>query len=703
MGFIDGITDDLDKMSAAGGKAEDALLGKSSGSGTKPGEFENAEDLTAAPGATSEADVAVGDGGNGLALPELIEFIHFGSVYRDDAQAFASDGVADDDPAADLAGSPGAHGLMMRAALHREAILLGGFIRAQMAALVAEEKTQGSIGTLAALAGELTGAAGAFSEKPSAADFQPMMTELKTAAAKINADKATYAELHEAGIKLHEIRKAYREMLDEQFEKRTKPKAQDAGSGMLDAVPLLSSIVPPFLGEVVTVVQKISFKVFDVYAALIIDLAREMEPKIEEAARDITIASLRDGRRPVFSVWFIPPPPGEAAPDDLIEKKKLGLLEDALGGAVDKINEVDAVKDKVVDFLSRPGGYTPGSPFLDQALQMPKPDPAAEPVEAGHAGTDMSDALGLMVAKSFGKALGFALPGPIETVVAKIMTVSAEFLRAVYGKLITLQPNEFVSPDEFLAAGRTHLVHLVVEKLLGLIPGIDKVRDFAPSFQGVSVGVEGLLARGKEVIAKEIAPAIDPIMEFAMRDLFDMIFSVRGTARTNKAQTMEVTLALAPVLTARLFRNLFFPVWDLLLEKGLAEATKALGFDNQDALNKIHDAKQQVDMVSDKMKQASALLGGTSMDASKGADNLKPFQDLVAEPDKTDAATIPDPLADAFPLDDRKPKPTVEEVTDDILKEVEPNNKWKPETPPDQAAPAGDKPTGDAAAAGGAS
>ena len=69
MGFIDDITGGLDKVSAAGGKAEDALLGKSDGAGRAEGTFKNGEDLTAAPGATSEADVAVGDGGNGLALP----------------------------------------------------------------------------------------------------------------------------------------------------------------------------------------------------------------------------------------------------------------------------------------------------------------------------------------------------------------------------------------------------------------------------------------------------------------------------------------------------------------------------------------------------------------------------------------------------------------------------------------------------------
>lgn len=146
MGLIDDVITGLDDVSARAQNAEDGLLGTNEGPGRAEGSFKNGEDLTAAPGATSEADVAVGEGGNGLEIPELIEFIHFGTVYRDGASSFASDGVADDDAAADVAASPGAHGLMMRAALQREALLLAGFVRAQMVALDAEEKTQGSIG-----------------------------------------------------------------------------------------------------------------------------------------------------------------------------------------------------------------------------------------------------------------------------------------------------------------------------------------------------------------------------------------------------------------------------------------------------------------------------------------------------------------------------------------------------------------------------
>ncbi len=683
MTFLDDVTKGLGDVSNRAGQTEDALKGKKGGDGTAPGDFKNGEDLTAAPGDTAKADVAVGPGGNALQIPELIELIHFGTVYRDDAARFPSEGVADDASDADVAGSPGAHGAMMRAALHRETLLLGGFVRGQMAALVAEEKTQGSVGTMMALASELFGAAGGFSDKPTASDFQPVLEEIKKVGEKLNGTDLGYPDLHEAGIALHEARAAYAKLLAEQLEKRLNKKSAP-GTGLLDAVPLLSSIVPPFLADAITFIQKIAFKVFDVYAALLIQVAIEMEPKIEEAARDMSIDAIRKTSRPLFPVWFVPPPPGEATPEDVIPSSAVpGPLAGALGGAIGAINDAGNTAQEVVDFLSRPGGYTPGSEFLDQAFQIPK---TATRASTNEASLEMSDALGQIVVATFEKVLDVKLPDFVKSVLGKLMTVTAEFLRATYGKLITLRPGEAVTVDELLAAGRVHVVHLVVEKLLGLIPGIDAIKGFPLGFNGVSVNAGALLARGKELIAKEIAPALDPVIEFAMRDLYEMIFAARSTAATRKAETMEVYLGLLPALYARLIRNIFFPVWDLLMEKGLAEVTRVLGWENQQALEAIHAAKGQVDMVRDKMGQVSSLLSGTSFSADKGEKNLDPFKKLIEEPAETSAGTVPDPLADAFPLPSRQATAKMREVTDDELEKVKPNLKWQ-EAPP--AAPAG--------------
>lgn len=673
MGFVDDITAGLDALSARAQKTEDALLSNDGDVQRIAGTFRNGEDLTAPPAADAVADVAVGDGGNALSLPELIEFIHYGRVNRDDAARFASSGIADDDPAANLAASPGAHGLIMRAALMREALLLSGFARAQMAALVAEENSQGSLGSMMSLAAELVGAAGSLSDKPSPDDFDTVIDQVKAACTLLNGATIDYPALHDAAIKLHNARAAYAKILADQLDKRMNKKAAP-GTGLLDAVPLLSSILPPFLADVLTVIQKIAFKVYDVYAALVIEIATRMEPSIEAAARDLSLAALRDGRRPIFAIWYVAPPPGAATPTDWVDPSSLGPLAGPLGGAISTVNDVGNTVQEVTDFLSRPGGYTPGSAALDQALKIPATAVRRGP---GQAALGMSDALGQIIVDTFEKVLDVSLPKPVATVLGKLSTVVAEFLRAIYSKLITLQPTDGVAMDEFRASGRVHLVNLVVEKLLELIPSIDTIRGFAPDFQGLSVNVEALLARGKELIAKEVAPAIDPVIDFAMRDLFRLIFSARNTGVRNNADTMETTLALAPVLFARLFRNLFFPIWDLLMEQGLKELTRALGFDNQDTFDKIHAAKREVDMVSDKMKKASAILSGTSLDANRGAQNLVPFQQLIADyPDAT-SVKVPDPLAKTFPLLRRVNTPTVAAVDDAQLKLVEPNLKWQ--------------------------
>ena len=67
---------------------------------------------------------------------------------------------------------------------------------------------------------------------------------------------------------------------------------------------------------------------------------------------------------------------------------------------------------------------------------------------------------------------------------------------------------------------------------------------------------------------------IDPVIKFAMRDLHGMIFAYRQTAITNKALTMEVHLAQLPTVFARMFRNVFFPLWDMVLERTI-EAVRA--------------------------------------------------------------------------------------------------------------------------------
>jgi hypothetical protein len=207
---------------------------------------------------------------------------------------------------------------------------------------------------------------------------------------------------------------------------------------------------------------------------------------------------------------------------------------------------------------------------------------------------------------------------------------------------------------------------------------------------GVTVSVEALIARAKEFIAREIGGALDAVVGWAMRDLHRMLMGVRSTAKDANALTMEVYLGLLPALFARLFRNIFFPIWDLLLHQGMSALNDALGFENQEALRLIRMARRQVDLVQKTMEKTSKLLeGGIHLLGKEGkADReiIKSMADLDPLPD---AGPIPDPLASWFPLPGREETASAARVTDEHLQEVEPELKWKEETDETAAEAAG--------------
>jgi hypothetical protein len=693
--FRDG-AEKLKKLDQRLEQAEDGLLGKGKQFVATAGEFTNGEDLGAPAGQRAAHDVAVGTGGNVLALADTVEFIHFGTVYHDDASRFPAPKL-NDSRKLDLSKERGARGVMFRAALHRETILLGSFIRAQMAALVAEEQMMGSVGTIAAFASELFGAAGGFGDRPTAFDFAPYLEKVRPIGAALNVEAVDYTIIHKAGVDLHDARASYRKFLASYVDKRLGKKQAPAGStGILDSVPLLSGIVPDAFKSVLGVVQNIAFKVFDIHAAFVAEISLRMEPAIERACREMSVYAIRERSSPMFDVWRLPPHPGPAETKDVVDKADItrkvdklpGFAKDIisdivpdLGGAIDDVNEAGHKVQEALDFLSRPGGYTKGRPYLDMAFMI---DPDFAPDRPDWASLKLADALGQTAVAAVERVLGFKMPGAIGTVVAKITALAAEFLRAVYGKLITLSDDANPTEKEFRLAARDHLVHQVIEALIGMVPDIDKVRGFRKTIQGFTVNVEALIARGKEFIAREIGGALDGIIGFAMRDLHGMLMGVRNTAKDANALTMEVYLGLLPALFARIFRNIFFPIWDLLLHQGMKALSDAIGFENDEALRMIRMARRQVDLVQKTMEKASKLLeGGIHLlgkdpQVKEDREIIKSMFDLDPLPD---APAISDPLAAWFPLPARKPEVSSARVTDEHFTAVEPSLKWKEEEP----------------------
>lgn len=186
---------------------------------------------------------SVEDGGTTVNLPEPIELIHFGKVYRDDWHQFRDENRRHEDRRRPLAAAGRlpvdipAHGLMYRAALMRETILLGGFIRAQMDALIAEEKSKGVVGLLAQIFADMTGSAGATADKPSPVDLDPAAaSESRPARRSTSQGRLPDAPRggHRAPHGAQGLPRVPRRQLDERQAPALKAKTPTPGGGVID-------------------------------------------------------------------------------------------------------------------------------------------------------------------------------------------------------------------------------------------------------------------------------------------------------------------------------------------------------------------------------------------------------------------------------------------------------------------------------------
>ncbi|HTJ83633.1 MAG TPA: hypothetical protein VL400_18065 [Polyangiaceae bacterium] len=716
----------------------------------KEAAFENADDWTAAQDGAVTVHAAV-TGGTTVDLSEPVEFIHYGRVYRDRSHLFPCGKV--EDIADTLPSDANAHGLMYRAALQRESILLGGFIRAQMDALIAEERSKGVIGVLAQVLADLGGSAGGTQDKPNAVDLNPHLKKVIEAGKPINRPKVDYPALHTAGIELHTARKAYREYLVKENEKRHAPaktpgevgadgkrkpgggilndqvpelnKALAAGGDWVgakhDAVPKLTVLVPPGVQDFLSLAQKISFKAWDVCACINYEYAIRLEPIIEDACRRMTEDSVKKRSAPVFPVWNMAAQPEYHLPVD-VEKKIFDKVDNPFGDKpiLKKLNEwadvvTDPVKDaltkydqkvgidKTLDFLSRPDRYTPGRPFLDDIFLIPPDlDPPDVPDAAKRARVGWSGGLGQMAVDSATAALGMDhMPEFFAWTIGKISTVCAEFIRGVYCKILVLPETAQVTEAEILESAKRHLVGNLIESILGGIDFVQKLRNekLDIPIAEVAFSVDAIIGRAKEFAAQKLDEFLDPIVKFAMRDLHQMIFAYRKTAIDNRALTMEVHLAQLPTVFSRLFRNVFFPLWDKVLEKSLEAITSALSPRIMEAGKSILKARAQVEEVRGKIVQGLAALESlpktlpdVGFDIKHPKDSVqkikndwnpiaknakKAWDDAEIEVTQDLPALEHDELEQAFPVKQRLSRIEVAAITPEHLKIVAPQLKWR--------------------------
>ena len=669
--------------------------------------YKRGDDLNQ-PSGTPPSVAAPGGGAANVGLASPIEFVHFGWVYRDKSTFFPH--LDERDDISKLTAQDGAHAIMLRAALQRECVLLAGFISAYMKALKDEETQKGGLGTVLQVAADLLGGAAGTNQTLTDADLNPLIDKAKTVGQTLNSATIDYAVLHKAGCDLHELRVKYRTLVKEQADKAaTKYESEDAG--LLSGLPGIGDMIPGPLGSFLSVIQKLSSKVFDVYLGMLMQLSLNMEPKIEDACRAISLESIRKRHVPVFPVWFEPPP--APTDDNLIDP--LGSGSGPLGSVTDAINSgIGAFNDKVgkpveevLDFLSRPSKATPGGPFVDLAFQLPPaPTDAAADANAVLLPPEQRlkplDTLALATQASFDTALGVPVPSPLSDLMREVSKVTLDFLHAIYGKLVTVDPAQPLGHGEMIAAARLHLVDQVCERLLQAVGFLDQFRAMNINILGKQLSGEALVNRGKEFLAEKITPVLDPIINYAASRLSILLEGARRDALTTggpAAMTMEVYLALLPSAAALLFRNVFFPIWDLLKNTVFAAITDALtpGLDKVDEI--AGKAKGYVDDVRTGLTKAQNLYDAATthgLDAGLDGVNTQPYEDALNSGLAPEAAGLGPATAVRFPLASREAKGKAAGISAEVLQQVEPDNKWDTaeaaDGAPADAAPAAPQP-----------
>lgn len=559
-----------------------------------------------------------------------IELIHFGTVFRDRSDRFAHEEV--DDMALLEAGELTGRAIQYRAALLRECVLLDSTARGLVDAIQAVydppadpsagplaapgglAQSAGGLGGLGALlgfAGDLLGGPAAQSQKMATADFESLIAELDAVWREIDATDIHYEKLHAAGIRLHEIRNALRKYLKTHRDRLENSLSGPSGGGpgVLAGLPFLGDAVPAALGEYFAFAAAVPHLIFDVYMQTILDLTLVMGPAIDVAARDKTIDAITSGFTPIFPVWYPPPEPAEDDPDEAPGPTGIGAIDDAIGEVNQAVEDAEAKVDEVVDLLSRPYERSPGGPFVDRAFGG---------LEVGLAADEVAGILALQALKS---AVGFDPPGFVATFFEKTAAVIGGFVRSVYSQLVTLGARD-VSKDELREAGRRHLVDAVIECIFSSIPQLEFLRDdIMPPvrLQNWSIPISGraLIDRAKDLLAENLAGPLEPVMDYAMGDLAATLNDARRRA---KAPTMEAHLAIAPICFAKLLRNVFFPIWDLLMKSVFAEISAALS----PATGAISDAFDQVT--------------GTVQSVREGVAKAKAINDILADGFQADLA-----------------------------------------------------------------
>ena len=620
-------------------------------------------------GAHAPEDLRVHDGG------VAIEFIHFGHVFPDSSLNF-SHADKKDDELLDLENGAKSRAIMFRAALEREAILIGGFMTGCQKALKEYEDSKGGLGDAIGMVSDLLGGGGGSSAGPKASDVDAHGAKIKAVGAVINVAAVQYKDIHQAGIDLYQDYRNFEAFRNKMIE---NPPGSGGGPGLLSQVSAIAGALPG-IGNIVKIIQGIAFKMFDVYVAIYLRISKEQEQKICNACRQITVNAIQTKFSPVYPVWHPKPdaPPDPNANANSSSGTGVGFIDDAKKTVDDVKKTVDKTSKDIKDFFEGTSKDAPGAPFVDLAFGI-APPPVPKDGDPKPPIKPPKEIAGLVV-EAFKKAIDIdSLPDFLITVIKEIVEINAEFLRAIYKKLCEMEPKDPIQEEPLFEAARKRLLQKLLDLLISQVSFLQKAKDFSYGVQGVNLSPGRALDAGEDKLNEELGAKLDPVLRIMIGHCVDVLEGVRQQADGNKAMTMEAYLGLFPYVLALNFRNTFFPVWDLLVDNTFGKLGPLSSVVNS-AKSAMKDAKDKVDMVREEKMRAEKVYNRAKADGlqvGSGGENLTEYQkDMQSTLDRGPDAPPKPAVIPFFPVEGRLDNANGVEITKSEYDEVFAKEKW---------------------------
>ncbi len=711
--------------------------------------FVNAGDIDDAqankPGATALNHPNIYD-------PKLpVHFIHFGRFHTDGYDNYHHETLQDDKAGVLPDGNTGNRGIMFRAALEREAVLINAFVAC--AASIAQEMSASQGGNKAAdllkganpsslasnplggmsavqnAAGAVSGLLGGnsgTSAAPDASQLKPYQSAVQTAGAKVNVTTLPYVDMHQAGIDLHQAWLNFNGFVPSM----AKPATNKPGSGFFGNIPgSLSSLGLPSLGaagDVIGTVTSVLFSMYDIYQGMYQNVRVRLEPVIRDQCYARSLGAIKGSQQPIFDVWSVspdqstPPPPSKPDHQDKIATFQTGTPADS---AVSKpLNAVNDTYDQGLNDVD--SANNAANSAIGGAEQSWKSFWDSPPQKQGPGQNELN-----AIIAAFADPTADVFPAFVSTVrnVAKSVTDSSFPLNIVHKILgiivpaccgmlgnifVQLQDPAFIkggiTRDAFDAAGRVY----IRTKLAGLLLGtgiLDAILGPLNSVMNTAQGIAGSALSGAQTGVSNAIGAIpgvgnmlpastrpsvknpqfsnltsqgvankalgmadslagkdlDPILDFAMGSLHDEFTATLGQVDQN-SMVMEVFLGQLPLLVTLLVRNIFFPFWQLIVDKALGPLGAAANLASSPVANLMSSARDKTQGVKNAVQDLSSSINDKAKKAQQyglnnNAGDLANQFLGTGSPDSSKPQTTPSP-GGGFPGSARKTSCSVKPV-----------------------------------------